>query len=55
MALHWYEWQQGDNGTSPGRRFRFDTHYPDYFPPREGFAEAVHTLQVKTSRLNPKP
>ena len=42
LALHWYEWQQGPD---PLARYRFDTHYPDYFPPRAGFKTAVEALQ----------
>ena len=46
FSLHWYEWQQGPD---PNKRYRFDTHYPDYFPPRTGsdgtsFADAVAKL-----------
>jgi len=33
VALHWYEWQQGPDPTEEGR-YKFDTHYPDYFPAR---------------------
>ncbi len=45
MALHWYEWQQGPD-PSPAARYRFDTHYPDYFPPRSDFFDAVNALQA---------
>jgi hypothetical protein len=33
VALHWYEWQQGPS-ADPDDRYKFDTHYPDYFPAR---------------------
>jgi hypothetical protein len=44
IALHWYEWQQG---PLPGEdnRYKFDTHYPDYFPPRPGFQVALSGLR----------
>ena len=51
LALHWYEWQCGfsdlcvqDQGA---HRFKFDTEYPDYFPPRrgDGFRRAVDALR----------
>lgn len=35
MGAHWYRWHQ----------IPFDTDHPDYFPPREGFVEAVADLQ----------
>ena len=35
LLLHWYEWQQGPE-KAPSKRYKFDTHYPDYFPPRGG-------------------
>ncbi len=34
MAMHWYEWHE----------IPFDDRYPDYFPPKEGFKEAVARL-----------
>lgn len=43
LALHWYEWQQGPD-PAPEARYKFDTHYPDYFPPRSDFYSAVQTL-----------
>lgn len=43
LALHWYEWQQGPD-PSPEGRYLFDTHYPDYFPSRTNFAQAVREL-----------
>ena len=53
LGLHWYEWQCGfpdlceKNGGA--RRFKFDTEYPDYFPPRRGsgFKEAVDQLRAQ--------
>ena len=54
MALHWYEWQQGPN-PSPSARYRFDTHYPDYLPPRHGdyFGEVVQKLQGSGVHVSP--
>lgn len=43
LALHWYEWQQGPD-PAPEARYKFDTHYPDYFPARVNFKEAVAGL-----------
>jgi len=43
LALHWYEWQQGPD-PDPAARYKFDTHYPDYFPSRPSFKEAVRAL-----------
>ena len=43
LALHWYEWQQGPD-PSPEARYKFDTHYPDYFPARTDFKTAVAGL-----------
>jgi hypothetical protein len=43
LALHWYEWQQGPD-PSPEGRYKFDTHYPDYFPPRDDFFGTVSSL-----------
>ncbi len=34
VAVHWYNWHQ----------IPFDTHYPDYFPSKPGFAEGVKAL-----------
>jgi hypothetical protein len=44
IALHWYEWQQGPD-PAPDARYKFDTHYPDYFPPRSAFRDAVKDLR----------
>jgi len=35
IAFHWYRWHE----------IAYDTMYPDYFPARPGFAEAVKELQ----------
>jgi hypothetical protein len=43
LAMHWYEWQQGPD-PAPEARYKFDTHYPDYFPPRSNFDETVSSL-----------
>ena len=47
IALHWYEWQQGPD-PSPAKRYKFDTHYPDYFPPRQPniFKETMKSLRT---------
>jgi hypothetical protein len=45
LALHWYEWQQGPD-PAPEARYKFDTHYPDYFPARTDFAYAVEQLSL---------
>lgn len=51
IALHWYEWQQGK--APDGARYRFDTHYPDYFPARGGFADAVAKVQAMGAKVVP--
>jgi hypothetical protein len=43
VALHWYVWDE----------IAFDTHYPDYFPAKPGFAEAVTELQRLGVRVFP--
>jgi hypothetical protein len=43
VSCHWYRWH----------RIPYDTHYPDYFPPLEGFAEGVAELQRAGSRVMP--
>ena len=53
ISLHWYEWQQGPD-PDPAQRYRFDTHYPDYLPPRGGayFGEArAVSSPFRSSRL----
>ena len=35
VGVHWYNWHQ----------IPFDTHYPDYFPTKPGFAEGVAELK----------
>ena len=42
-AAHWYEWHQ----------IPFDTLYPEYFPTREGFAEAVKATQAAGVHVMP--
>ena len=37
-SIHWYQWHQ----------IPYDTLYPEYFPPLDGFAEAVKELQDST-------
>lgn len=44
LSLHWYEWQQGGAGPSEEDRYKFDTHYPDYFPPRKNYKEVTKNL-----------
>lgn len=50
MALHWYEFQQGPD-PSPSERYKFDTHYPDYFPPRQPsiFKQVMEELRTEHS------
>mmetsp|Transcript_13392 Transcript_13392/g.22430 ORF Transcript_13392/g.22430 Transcript_13392/m.22430 type:complete len:1054 (+) Transcript_13392:30-3191(+) len=43
LILHWYEWQQGPD-PRPERRYLFDTHYPDYLPPRRNYKQVVTDL-----------
>ena len=52
LALHWYEWDTlgyilGSDYQYCGSEVTcgFDTHYPEYFPPREGFNLALKGLQ----------
>lgn len=51
LAFHWYEWDTlgykfgsgyGDCDTEV--TCGFDTHYPEYFPVREGFESALKEL-----------
>lgn len=50
MLLHWYEWDllgYTDSEYSECEQNHvcgFDSHYPDYFPAREGFQQAVSEL-----------
>ena len=48
IALHWYEWQQGPD-PAPSKRYKFDTHYPDYFPPRQPdlFRQTMKNLRTE--------
>jgi hypothetical protein len=51
ILLHWYEWdllgyKDSDYANcSSGNVCGFDSHYPQYFPVRDGFAEAVQRLR----------
>jgi len=60
LALHWYEWdtlgyventdyQDCDSEVTCG----FDTHYPEYFPPRTGFNKALKSIQDLGVRVAP--
>ncbi len=40
-ALHWYRWHQ----------IVYDTMYPDYLPPKDGFKEAIATFQKAGARV----
>lgn len=42
-GIHWYDWHQ----------IPYDTHYPDYFPAKEGFAEAVKEAQKLGGHVTP--
>ena len=50
ILLHWYEWDllgyTDSNYTDcgSGKLCGFDSHYPDYFPARDGFTKAVSEL-----------
>jgi len=48
VAMHWYEWQQGPD-SEPSSRYKFDTHYPDYFPGR--VSENADTVTDVAARL----
>lgn len=43
LALHWYVWDE----------IAFDTGYPEYFPAKPGFADAVRTLQANKVSVAP--
>lgn len=43
MGLHWYVWHQ----------IPFDDHYPEYFPAKPGFREAVAELKAKGVQVMP--
>jgi hypothetical protein len=43
IAFHWYNWHE----------IPFDKFYPDYFPPKEGFADKVQELQKTGIRIMP--
>ncbi|MBN1900903.1 hypothetical protein JW926_06200 [Candidatus Sumerlaeota bacterium] len=42
-ALHWYRWHQ----------IPYDTLYPEYFPPKEGFKESVEEFQQNGTHVMP--
>jgi hypothetical protein len=59
MGFHWYEWDtlgyvHGSNYTICGSEITcgFDTHYPEYFPARQGFERTLRKLQ-KYVRVTP--
>ena len=43
LAVHWYSWHQ----------IPFDVNYPEYFPPKPGFAEGVKELVSATQSVMP--
>ncbi len=43
VAVHWYDWHE----------IPFDTHYPDYFPPKPGFSEGVDALKKRNVVVMP--
>jgi hypothetical protein len=43
IGFHWYNWHV----------IPFDNDYPHYFPPRQGFAERVKTLQQEKDHIMP--
>jgi hypothetical protein len=52
LALHWYEWdrlgyKEGSNYTecASEETCGFDTHYPEYFPERDGFNQTMAALR----------
>ena len=60
LALHWYEWDT--LGYKPGSNYTecateitcgFDTHYPEYFPVRDGFRDALKAMQALGVRVAP--
>lgn len=42
-ACHWYQWHQ----------IEYDTDYPEYFPPRDGFVAAVKEVQKTGAHVIP--
>eukprot|EP00927_Polykrikos_kofoidii_P017927 TRINITY_DN18226_c0_g1_i1.p1 TRINITY_DN18226_c0_g1~~TRINITY_DN18226_c0_g1_i1.p1 ORF type:complete len:794 (+),score=114.91 TRINITY_DN18226_c0_g1_i1:108-2489(+) len=60
LALHWYEWDT--LGYKPGSNYSqcatevtcgFDTHYPEYFPVRNGFEDSLQAMQRMNIRVAP--
>ncbi len=43
VGLHWYFWQH----------LPYDTNYPDYFPAKDGFAEAIKQAQKLGAKVTP--
>lgn len=43
LGLHWYSWHE----------IAFDTHYPEYFPTKPGFAEGVRELTSRNMLAMP--
>jgi len=43
LSAHWYMWHQVD----------YDTHYPDYLPARDGFAERIAQIHKKGVQVTP--
>jgi hypothetical protein len=43
FGVHWYKWHQNP----------FDNDYPHYFPPNDGFADAVRKLQAGQAHIMP--
>lgn len=43
LSAHWYWWHQID----------YDTHYPDYLPARDGFAERIAQIHKKGVQITP--
>jgi hypothetical protein len=63
LAFHYYEWDTLGNKASAWPEDNkcdndkgicgFDTHYPDYFPARFGFEQALATLKENGLRVIP--
>ena len=60
IGLHWYEWdtlgyELGSNYSKCATEVTcgFDTHYPEYFPPRKNFPTVVKALQAEGVRVAP--
>ncbi|KAJ9470394.1 putative glycoside hydrolase [Diplonema papillatum] len=60
LGLHWYEWdllgyEAGSDYTKCGSEITcgFDTHYPEYFPVRDGFNATMASLRSAGVRVTP--